>query len=218
MIALYLIKLEQGHHLDKNWFFKDMARKYPKFLWSNPTNSKSEGPFIVHTQEPRFLAKPHFDDRRNFHSISVLELWTEGYDHYDQEVLDVQQELFKWFDNSGRSMSIHPLDQILYAVSRLTFLKESQTEFEVEQVRELVRILFPTKTKTTYNTSSSYGFKHLMERISRSINKGKPKFCDNETIIEAFRLEGFKLTMDGPNAYMNLSTKEVKTAKTLFRG
>ena len=115
-------------------------------------------------------------------------------------------------------MSIHPLDQILYAISRLAFLKENHTEFDVEQVRELVRILFPTKTKTIYKTSSSYGFKHLMERVSRSINKGEPKYCSNDIMIEAFRLEGFKLTMDGPNAYMNLSTKEVKIAKTLFRG
>lgn len=195
-----------------------MARKYPKFLWSNPTNAKSEGPFIVHTQEPRFLAKPHFDERRNFHSISVLELWTEGYGYYDQEVIEVQQELFTWFDNSGRAMSIHPLDQIVYAISRLSFLKEHQVDFNVEQVRELVRILFPSKPKGTYKVSSSYGFKHLMERISRSINKGKSKYCSNDTMIDAFKLEGFKLLMDGPNAYMNLSAKEVKIAKTLFRG
>jgi hypothetical protein len=37
-------------------------------------------------------------------------------------------------------------------------------------------------------------------------------------MIEAFKLEGFTLLMDGPNAYMNLSAKEVNVARTLFRG
>lgn len=29
-----------------------MARQYPRFLFSNPSNSKSKGPFIVHTLNP----------------------------------------------------------------------------------------------------------------------------------------------------------------------
>lgn len=29
-----------------------MAREYPRFLFSNPTNTKSQGPFVVHTLEP----------------------------------------------------------------------------------------------------------------------------------------------------------------------
>lgn len=34
-----------------------MARNYPRFLFSDPKNTKSEGPFIVHTLEPRFILK-----------------------------------------------------------------------------------------------------------------------------------------------------------------
>ncbi len=30
-----------------------MARGYPRFLYSNPQNTKSEGPFIVHTLYPK---------------------------------------------------------------------------------------------------------------------------------------------------------------------
>ena len=195
-----------------------MARKQPKFLWSNPTNAKSDGPFIVHTQEPRFLAKPHFDEQRNFHSISILEMWSETYDQFDLAVQQVKQEIFKWFDHSGRGISIHPYDKIIWETSRLGYLKENHVDFDVEQAREIVRILFPTKTKGIYKLSNSYGFKHLLERISGTLNKRQRKYCSNDTMIEAFKLEGFKLIMDGPNAYMNLSAKEVKAARTLFRG
>lgn len=34
-----------------------MARGYPKFLFSNPKNTKDEGPFVVHTVPPHFIAK-----------------------------------------------------------------------------------------------------------------------------------------------------------------
>lgn len=34
-----------------------MARLYPKFLFSNPKNTKSTGPFIVHLQKPRMICK-----------------------------------------------------------------------------------------------------------------------------------------------------------------
>lgn len=33
-----------------------MARAYPRFLFSNPKNTKSPGPFVVHTIFPRFIA------------------------------------------------------------------------------------------------------------------------------------------------------------------
>jgi hydroxymethylpyrimidine pyrophosphatase-like HAD family hydrolase len=195
-----------------------MARKYPKFLWSNPTNAKSDGPFIVHTQEPRFLAKPYFDEQRKFNSISILEMWDNTYGPFDREVQEVKEEIYNWFEHSGRSISIHPDDKVIWEISRLGYLKENKVEFTVDQAREIVRILFPTKPKTVYKTSSSYGFKHLLECISGSINKGNRKYCSNDTMIEAFKLEGFKQVMDGPNAFMNLSAKEVKTARTLFRG
>lgn len=195
-----------------------MARKYPKFLWSNPTNTKSDGPFIVHTQEPRFLAKPHFDEQRNFHSISILEMWHDTYGPFDREIQEIKEEIFDWFEHSGRSLSIHPHDKIVWEISHLGYLKENRVDFTVDQAREVIRILFPTMSKTLYKTSSSYGFKHLLERISGSINKRNRKYCSNVTMIEAFGLEGFKLVMDGPNAFMNLSAKEVKIARTLFRG
>ncbi len=32
-----------------------MARNYPRFLYSNPQNTKSKGPFIVHLLDPRLV-------------------------------------------------------------------------------------------------------------------------------------------------------------------
>lgn len=34
-----------------------MARQTPRFLFSNPQNTKGKGPFIVHCIFPRFIAK-----------------------------------------------------------------------------------------------------------------------------------------------------------------
>jgi len=34
-----------------------MARTYPRFLYSNPNNSKSPGPFIVHLLFPKFICR-----------------------------------------------------------------------------------------------------------------------------------------------------------------
>lgn len=34
-----------------------MARNYPRFLFSNPKNTKTPGPFIVHLLEPRLVFK-----------------------------------------------------------------------------------------------------------------------------------------------------------------
>lgn len=38
-----------------------MARKYPRFIFSNPANTKSEGPFVVHLLKPRLVFKVIFD-------------------------------------------------------------------------------------------------------------------------------------------------------------
>jgi hypothetical protein len=34
-----------------------MAREYPRFLFSDPKNTKSKGPFLIHLLEPRILFK-----------------------------------------------------------------------------------------------------------------------------------------------------------------
>jgi hypothetical protein len=39
-----------------------MARKYPRFLYSNPLNTKSPGPFLIHTLFPRVIFKVHIQE------------------------------------------------------------------------------------------------------------------------------------------------------------
>lgn len=34
-----------------------MARQYPRFLFSDPQNTRSKGPFVIHTLDPRLLFK-----------------------------------------------------------------------------------------------------------------------------------------------------------------
>lgn len=34
-----------------------MAREFPRFLFSNPKNTKSKGPFVVHTLHPKFIVR-----------------------------------------------------------------------------------------------------------------------------------------------------------------
>ena len=36
-----------------------MAREYPRFIFSNPKNTKSEGPFLIHTIDPYIIFKVH---------------------------------------------------------------------------------------------------------------------------------------------------------------
>lgn len=53
---MYFSVAKQEHHLGKHWYCS-MAREYPRFLFSNPQNTKSEGPFVIHLLEPRLVFK-----------------------------------------------------------------------------------------------------------------------------------------------------------------
>lgn len=55
-----------------------MARQFPRFLVSNPEDTKSEGPFIVHTLFPRFIARVVFG-KKNYpgFDIELLECWDD---------------------------------------------------------------------------------------------------------------------------------------------
>lgn len=194
-----------------------MSRGFPRFLFSNPTNVKSEGPFIIHTLEPQFIAKPEFDEKRNIVDCRVLKVWSKDYD--SEQVYDILDEIPSWFKLSGNQQSSNQDDIVIAAVNKLTFLKEFRTHFTVEEARSLVRLLFPTKTKTIYEGSSSYGLKHFFEHVSRSVINSEfrsSKYCGNDTIIQAFEEEGYKWKQEGPNRYMNISAKEVNKAYKLF--
>jgi len=194
-----------------------MLRGYPRFLFSNPTNVKSEGPFIIHTLEPQFIVKPEFDSKRNIIDCRLLKVWADDYDK--GMVYPIIEEIPAWFKLSGNQQSSNQDDVLIAAVSKLSFLTDISSHFTVEQAKSLIRLLFPTKTKKFYEGSSSYGIKHLFEHVSMTvINSGHRmnKYCSNQTVIEAFEEEGYKWEQEGPNRYMNISAKEINRAKKLF--
>ena len=51
-----------------------MVRPYPPFMYSDPRNTKSAGPFIVHTLSPQMIAKVNFteDGFRQLEPLSVF--------------------------------------------------------------------------------------------------------------------------------------------------
>lgn len=54
-----------------------MSRGYPRFLYSNPKNTKSEGPFIVHTLYPRCIFRINNKDKNStdfsFENLELLD-------------------------------------------------------------------------------------------------------------------------------------------------
>lgn len=85
----------------------------------------------------------------------------------------------------------------------------NKIEFNVDQVRTIIRLAFPSKRKSINRSHSSYGLKHVFERVSEHIFQAEGyKYCSNDTAIEAFKAEGFDFILHGPNAYFNISEKE----------
>jgi hypothetical protein len=51
-----------------------MARTYPRFIYSDPQDTKSKGPFIIHTLFPQFIARVTFAEDGD-HYIDPLEVF-----------------------------------------------------------------------------------------------------------------------------------------------
>ena len=125
----------------------------------------------------------------------------------------------EWYKYSGVHQSDNVEDKMLSEVHNLNFLSDEELKpFTVEQVQAVIRIIFPTKAKTFYHGSSSYGLKHFMEHISQTIlGKGRiNKYCCNDTLKEAFEIENFKHKEEGPNRHYNILASEINRAKKLF--
>ena len=63
-----------------------MARLYPRFIYSDPQDTKSSGPFVVHTLFPQLIAKVTFN-QEGFHQVSTLSVFTTADDHQVNEVI-----------------------------------------------------------------------------------------------------------------------------------
>ncbi len=197
-----------------------MGKQFPRFLISNATNTKTKGSFIIHTLPPKFICKPIFDAKRNLIDLTAVEMFNEE-DHEFKYVKSngVLNDMREWYKYSGLHQSDNAEDKILSEVHNLKFLSEQELKpFTVEQVQSVIKIIFPTKAKTIYNGSSSYGLKHFMEHISQTIlGRGRiNKYCSNDTLKEAFEIENFKHKEEGPNRYYNILASEINRAKKLF--
>ena len=197
-----------------------MAKQFPRFLISNATNTKTKGPFIIHTLPPSFICKPTFDEKRNIKDLQAVEMFCESDKSFrNAKAHEVLEKMKEWYKYSGVHQSDHIEDKIISDVYKLTFLSEETiTKFTVEQVIDIVRIILPTKAKTIYNGTSSYGLKHLMEHVSQSIlgEKRVNKYCSNDILIEAFEKLDFKYDVKGPNRYYNILASELNRAYKLF--
>lgn len=194
-----------------------MAKKFPRFLISDPTNVKTKGPFIIHTLDPQFICRPEFDKKRHVVDCTLLEMFSDK--GSISEAYDIMKEIPEWYKYSGVHQSSNAEDRIISDVANCEFLKDYRNHYTVNDAREIIRILFPTKAKRIYEGSSSYGIKHLFEHVSQSvIDRGfmVKKYCGNKTVIDAFEMEGFKMKEEGPNRYMNLLASEVNKAYRLF--
>lgn len=194
-----------------------MAKKFPRFLYSDPTNVKEKGPYIVHTLDPQFICTPKFDNKRHIVDMKILTVFKEGYDYF--EVYSMLDEIKEWYKYSGIYQSNNADDKVVGDIMKLEFLKDYKSEYTVEQARKLIQILFPSKAKNIYEGSTSYGLKHLFEHVSQTVMEtryGNSKYCSNNTLIDAFELEGFRMKAEGPNRCMNLLPSEVNRAKRIF--
>ena len=194
-----------------------MKKQFPRFLFSDPTNVKEKGPYIIHTLEPQFICMPEFDKKRHVIDCRVLEIFDKKFSL--PHVWPILKEIPEWYKYSGIHQSTNIEDRLVSEVDNCEFLKEYTTHYTVDEARKIIKILFPTKAKRIYEGSSSYGFKHLLEHVSQTVlDKGRmySKYCSNNTMIEAFELEEFKMKEQGPNRYMNLLASEVNRAYRLF--
>jgi hypothetical protein len=100
-----------------------MKREYPRFLFSNPKDSKSKGPFIVHLIKPRMVAKVYERRRQSYNAnehpnalhfsrfaIELLEAWDEAPRLKYAEILSVMNDWLWRQIETGKIELIEPPD------------------------------------------------------------------------------------------------------------
>src|SRR5690348_12623233 len=86
-----------------------MARKYPRFIFSDPPNTKSPGPFIIHTLEPRFIVRvarcPNNDPGEMTHNGKYILFFLDKVDR-DKKLIRASDAMFKWIDTQVADKTI----------------------------------------------------------------------------------------------------------------
>ena len=83
---------------------KDIAvkgRAYPRFLYSSPQNTKSKGPFIIHTLNPRITVRvakcPNNEPGVMTHNGKYILFFLDDY-NITKELRETTDTMFKWVD------------------------------------------------------------------------------------------------------------------------
>ena len=83
-----------------------MARGYPQFIYSNPKNTKSKGPFLVRTLFPKALfliTKRKSPSHRYPQDCVILEKWDEA---SEKDYEEAQLLANMWLDRQIKSGEI----------------------------------------------------------------------------------------------------------------
>lgn len=194
-----------------------MTQKYPKFLLGGKPKKKSDDLYVIHTQNPRFISKLTFGSKRNIIGIVFLDVWDRT-EHIEKVRRMYEPILKDWFEESGRSLSNHEDDKLITSLLGLSFITFKDSAYSIDEIRHVIRAVFPIKSGKINLMTSSYQVKHLFEGIARYFGDNRKKYCSNEILIKAFKLEGFEIrqSADNPNANFNLRKQDVDRIVKLF--
>ncbi len=69
-----------------------MTKHFPRFIYSNPENTKSKGPFIIHTRFPKVILKVEISDTIKAVPLEVWDLCTTD------EIAEVAGYATNWYN------------------------------------------------------------------------------------------------------------------------
>lgn len=114
-----------------------MAREYPRFIFSNPQNTKSKGPFIVHLLEPRLVFRvkklTHPNSTTVSYSLVPLDK-SKNEDHFNK-IQNVWKQAEIWLQNQinkreiiitekGVELSFTIPEKNIYKGSTIEYIKQ----------------------------------------------------------------------------------------------
>jgi hypothetical protein len=77
-----------------------MAKEYPRFIFSNPKNTKSKGPFVIHTLDPFIICSvnrdPYLLHKKNCISDGKLNIVPLNIDHLSDHNKSIVSQMLNW--------------------------------------------------------------------------------------------------------------------------
>lgn len=194
-----------------------MARNYPTHLLSIADNVKSPGIFITRLIEPRLVAKVSVKGKGKSNiSIDFIEYFDEeNINDIDSNEASIKKRLVDWYYNKRTEIE-HPYyfpKQVLFSkLSQCNFF-HNQEPYTFDNIIELIKICFKTKTDSLNKTNYSFNVPSLFEHISHIM--GNPKQCRDNIVKDAFLKSGFNYSESGSDIFFNISKREYDIANSL---